>query len=129
MEIAVAEGNSKVRSPDERATALGPGILRLSDASYLKPVEAGVHVRCSGPLAYWTVKCTFPEADVEDAAEPLFLFPLPGEAALQRLSINGEDLLPGRLEIRAVEDLPEDESVPLPPASLIAELGLSLIHI
>jgi hypothetical protein len=122
-ETAVAEDSKDVRSPNERATALGPGILRVADGAYLKPSEATVDVVCSGPLAYWTVKCTFPEIAEPGSETPLFLYPLPPEAAIQKLSIDGEAILPGRLEVRAVDDLPEEESVPTPPPSFLGEFG------
>ncbi|MFA7478896.1 MAG: VWA domain-containing protein [Vulcanimicrobiota bacterium] len=115
-ETAVAEEQLKTRSPSERATALGPGLLRRANGTFLRPIRAEVAVRCSGPLAHWTVKCVFPEFTDQGEETPLFLYPLPDEAALSGLALGGETLLPGPLQVRSLEELPEEVALssPLP---------------
>ena len=122
-ETAVAEEQEKKRSPSERATALGAGIVRLPDGSYLRPQQVEVHVQCSGPLAYWKIKGRFPPLAEEGDEPPLFLYPLPGEAALQKVVVAEETLLPGTLQVQSVEELPEETPLSVPPTSLIVDFG------
>lgn len=117
-EAAVAEKTTPHRSYKERAVTLGPGIIRLSDTSFLRPESASIEVKCLGPLAYWVVSATFQLPDPEPGA--LFLFPLPNEASLQAVRLGEEELMPGRLSVEAIESLPEESEVPLPDEELVS---------
>ncbi|MCA9780048.1 MAG: VWA domain-containing protein, partial [Candidatus Eremiobacteraeota bacterium] len=69
------------------------------------------------------MKCRFPALSVDGEEPSLFLYPLPGEAALQKLAVGEETLLPGSFQVQSLEDLPEETALSAPPASLIVDFG------
>lgn len=123
-DTAVAEEKVIKPAADERAAALGPGLLRFSDGVYLRPSLTEAHARCLGPLAHWKLSNTYTlPTSMEEGEQVLFLFPLPAEAALLSLKVAGEQLFPGRLNVSSTEELPEEVEVPLPSPSFLAEFG------
>ncbi len=121
---AVAEDTSQKRSGEERATALGPGIIRLPGGAYVSPQSAQILARCLGPLAFLKTSASFSVNGELDGDEPLlFLYPLPAEASLVRVAIGGEQLLPGSLEVKSLTDLPESAERPEAPDALYEEFG------
>lgn len=123
-DTAVAEEKVIKPAADERATALGPGLLRFSSGAYLCPSRIEASARCLGPLAHWKLCDTFHlSGEGGEEERVLFLYPLPADAALLSLRIGEEQLFPGRLAVSPTEDLAEEMEIPLPDSSFLAEFG------
>lgn len=107
---------------DERDNALGPGIVRLPNAAYLRPLQSQVLARCLGPLAFFKVTSKFAFSGIlEGDDELVFLYPLPAEASLISFTLEGEKLLPGKLEVKSVTDLPDTVERPIPSDGMLSD--------
>lgn len=110
--------------PGERHIDLGPGLIRTADGAYHRPTTAAFHVNCLGPLATWGVKAKFTLPSLPEGDEPfLFLYPLPSEAALSTVLVQGEGVMKSSSSVKARTELPESCERPAPSASLIETFG------
>lgn len=123
-DATLAEDKGGRRIGDERATALGPGILRFSGGAYYRPSSTQAVARCLGPLCYWRIANSFfLPPSILGEEPPLFLFPLPPQASLISLKLNGEQLYPGPLSVKTLSELAESAEIPTPFESFQEEFG------
>lgn len=130
-EPAIAEAGSRPLSWNERSIDLGPGLLRLADGSYRRPIEAAFHIRCTGPLAHWEVSIRFDLDDRPDGEERLlFLYPLPPQASIGEFRVlqKGEALGPDP-RVRSLDELTESVQPPLPSPSMQSTFGTESLPI
>ncbi len=103
---------------------LGPGLLRLSDGSYRKPLSADFQIRCMGPLAHWQVTCRFDLSNLPGGHErALLLYPLPPQASLSVCRVSQESTLGAEPEVRAIDELPADSLPPSPSKTMLETFG------
>lgn len=103
---------------------LGPGLLRLSDGSYRKPLSADFQIRCMGPLAHWQVTCRFDLSNLPGGHErALLLYPLPPQASLSVCRLSQESALGPEPEVRALDELPADSLPPAPSKTMLETFG------
>ena len=127
----MAEAMKRPHSWNERSINLGPGLLRLADGTYRRPLEASFHVRCTGPLAYWEVRVVLDLSSLPAGEERLlFLYPLPPQASISqcRVFLDDEPIGP-QPRVRALEDLDEHHQPPLPSKSLLQTFGAESLPI
>ena len=116
--------------PDDRHIELGPGLVRTADGSYHRPTAANFHVNCLGPLATWAIKVTFALPNLPDGTEPfLFLYPLPSEAALSTVLVNGEGVMKSSSSVKGKTELPESCQRPVPTPDLIETFGRETVPV
>ena len=124
LESVVPPTAPRQRLWNERSLPLGPGLLRLSDGSFRKPLSADFHVRCMGPLAHWSVTCRFDLSNLPGGHErALLLYPLPPQASLLVCRVSQEEALGAEPEVRALEELPPDNLPPIPSKGMLDTFG------
>ncbi len=106
----------------ERVVALGPGLVRRKDGSFLRPTEANCKVRCLGPIAHCEVSLVFQGELLKEGAEPLLLlYPLSLQSALGKVSVvDGEDELGAAPRLSIISELPDGVVEVAPTGDLLA---------
>lgn len=123
-DAAVAKTKTDVRSFEERDIALGPGVLRTPSGGFLRPASTTLGIRCQGPLAHWKVINQYQVPAKEEGDEAwMFLFPLAPEASLLAVDVQGEQLMPSKLSVKSLNELPESVDRQMPSEELVEQLG------